>query len=93
MQVFLIDSDGKNIKFVINDQQYDERKLDYEVDGKIKLRALTSLKEQHGMIEIGGEDALEAKTEFVKLTSHDDVKRVLALAREFGLAPRVLTKA
>ena len=74
---------------MINDQS-GQAKLDYYVDDHIKFPGLTSLTGKDRTIEfaaVSNEDEIEEKTESVKLTSvsHEDVKRVLALARKVGL--------
>ena len=78
---------------MINDQS-GQVKLDYYVDDHMELPGLTSLTGKDRTIEfsaVSNEDEIEEKTESVKLTSvsHEDVKRVLALARKVGLVPRL----
>lgn len=73
---------------MINDQS-GQAKLDYYVEDHIKLPGLTSVTGKDRTIEfsaVSNEDEIEEKTESVKLTSvsHEDVKRVLALARKVG---------
>ena len=82
-QVSFNSNDGKQVKFMINDQS-GQAKLDYYVDDHIKFPGLTSLTGKDDTIEFSAasnEDKIEEKTESVKLTSvsHEDVKRVLAL--------------
>ena len=71
MQVSFIRTDGKQVKFMINDQS-GQAKLDYYVEDYIKPPGLTSLTGKDRTIEfsaVSNEDEIEEKTESVKLTS------------------------
>ena len=85
MQVSFEDSDGREMKFIMNAKST----LDYYVANEIKLRGLDSLIEEDGTIDITGSsvDHEDQQGESLVMTpaAAADLKRILALARRAGL--------